>query len=99
VNPLFELRQPVAASTMMDKALIRGEFELDEIGRMTGLPERSARRVLNDVIELIRSETQSGPLTIGLSALTGVGCAACPRSVVTEVRGDPDLSAVDRLRV
>ncbi len=36
---------------LLEEALIRGEFERGEIARITGLPERSARRVLNDVIQ------------------------------------------------
>jgi Fic family protein len=40
------------AARLLEEALIRGEFERGEIGRITGLPERTARRVLNDVIKL-----------------------------------------------
>lgn len=29
---------------------MRGEYDRDEAARITGLPERSARRVLNDVL-------------------------------------------------
>src|SRR5262252_6069682 len=34
------------ATHLLQEALIRGEFERGEISRITGLPERSARRVL-----------------------------------------------------
>jgi Fic family protein len=40
------------AARLLEEALIRGEFERGEIARITGLPERTARRVLNDVIKL-----------------------------------------------
>jgi hypothetical protein len=40
------------ADRLLQEALFRGEFERGEIERITGLPERSARRVLNDVIGL-----------------------------------------------
>ena len=46
-----EKLKPEAAG-LLEEALIRGEFERGEILRITGLPERSARRVLNDVIEI-----------------------------------------------
>ena len=37
---------------LLEEALIRGEFERGEAARITGLPERTARRVLNDTIAL-----------------------------------------------
>ncbi|MDB6013990.1 MAG: filamentation induced by cAMP protein fic [Gammaproteobacteria bacterium] len=37
---------------LLEEALIRGEFGRGEIARITGVPERSARRVLNDVVQL-----------------------------------------------
>jgi Fic family protein len=40
------------AARLLEEALIRGEFERGEIARITGLPERSARRVLNDLIDM-----------------------------------------------
>ena len=36
------------AARLLEEALIRGEFERGEIARITGLPERSARRVLSE---------------------------------------------------
>jgi hypothetical protein len=36
------------AVALLQEALIRGQFERGEVGRITGLLERSARRVLND---------------------------------------------------
>lgn len=54
------------AARLLDEALIRGEFERGEISRITGLPERSARRVLNDVVAtgLLASETPKGPMSL-----------------------------------
>src|SRR6185437_5370185 len=37
------------AVRLLEEALIRGEFQRGEIARITGLPERTARRVLNDL--------------------------------------------------
>jgi Fic family protein len=54
------------AARLLEEALIRGEFERGEVPRITGLPERSARRVLNDVITagLLASESPKGPLSL-----------------------------------
>lgn len=53
-----------------DDALIRGEFERGEAARITGLPERSARRVLNDTIArgLLGSSTPKGPVSLRFPA-------------------------------
>ena len=47
------------AARLLEEALIRGEFDRGEAGRLTGLPDRSARRILKDVIEagLLDSKT------------------------------------------
>jgi len=54
------------ASKLLQEALIRGEFERGDIPRITGLPERTARRVMNDVIKigLLGSETPKGPVSL-----------------------------------
>ncbi|SRR6266540_1825723 len=54
------------ASRLLEEALVRGQFERGEIARITGLPERSARRVLNDVVAagLLGSETPKGPVSL-----------------------------------
>lgn len=59
-----ELR-PEAAS-LLEEALIRGEFQRGEIGRITGLPERHARRVLNDLtsVGLLASDTPKSAVTL-----------------------------------
>jgi Fic family protein len=54
------------AAPLLEEALIRGEIERGEVTRITGLPERTARRVLNDVINagLLASETPKGPVSL-----------------------------------
>jgi Fic family protein len=54
------------AVRLLEEALIRGEFERGDVPRITGLPERTARRVFNDVIEagLLASETPKGPVSL-----------------------------------
>jgi Fic family protein len=55
---------------LLEEALIRGEFERGEIARITGLPERSARRVLSDVIQLglLASDTPKGKVSLRFPA-------------------------------
>jgi Fic family protein len=55
---------------LLEEALIRGEFERGEIARITGLPERSARRVLNEVIQLglLASDTPKGKVSLRFPA-------------------------------
>lgn len=52
------------AAPLLEEALIRGEIDRGEVSRITGLPERSARRVLNEVIDagLLASDTPKGPV-------------------------------------
>ena len=64
------------SARLIEEALIRGEFERGEISRITGMPERTARRVLNDVLNegLLASITPKGPVSLrfptgGLGAL------------------------------
>jgi Fic family protein len=54
------------AATLLEEALMRGEFERGEIVRLTGLPERTARHVLADVTELglLASATPKGPVSL-----------------------------------
>lgn len=60
------------ASRLLEEALMRGEFERGEIARITGLPERTARRVLGSVIEagLLASDTDKGPVSLRFPAET-----------------------------
>lgn len=54
------------AARLLDEAMIRGEFERGEAPRITGLPERTARRILNDTIAtgLLASDTPKGPVSL-----------------------------------
>lgn len=54
------------AYRLLDEALIRGQFERGEAPRITGLPERSARRVLNEVTAegLLASATPKGSVSL-----------------------------------
>ena len=58
------------AARLLQEALIRGEFDRGEIARITGLPERSARRVLKDAIDagLLASETPKGSVSLRFPA-------------------------------
>ncbi|WP_261405436.1 hypothetical protein [Chenggangzhangella methanolivorans] len=58
------------AARMLEEALLRGEFDRGEAPRITGLPERSARRVLNDVVGegLLASDTPKGPVSLRFPA-------------------------------
>ena len=59
-------------SRLLEEALIRGEFERGEAARITGLPERTARRVLADAVTsgLLGSETPKGKLSLRFPADT-----------------------------
>jgi Fic family protein len=54
------------AAPLLEEALIRGKFERGEITRITGLPERTARRVLNDLIKqgLLDSDTPKSAVSL-----------------------------------
>lgn len=54
------------AARLLQEALIRGEFDRGDVPRITGLPERTARRVFNDVLTagLLASETPKGPVSL-----------------------------------
>jgi Fic family protein len=54
------------AAGLLKEALVRGEIERGEASRITGLPERSARRVLNAVAGqgLLESSTPKGPVSL-----------------------------------
>jgi Fic family protein len=55
-----------ATSAILEQVLLRGEIERGEAPRITGLPVRTARRVLNAIIRegLLASETPKGPLSL-----------------------------------
>ncbi|MGH8169507.1 MAG: Fic family protein [Steroidobacteraceae bacterium] len=54
------------AARLLEEALIRGEFQRGDIARITSLPERTARRVLNDLtsVGLLASDTPKGAVTL-----------------------------------
>lgn len=58
------------AAWLLDETLVRGEIERGEAPRITGLPERSARRVLNDLVKegMLASATPKGPVSLRFPA-------------------------------
>lgn len=58
------------AARLLTEALVRGEIERGEASRITGLPERSARRVLNETIAtgLLASDTPKGKVSLRFPA-------------------------------
>ena len=54
------------AVRLLEEALMRGQFERGEAARITGLPERTARRLFNDVLAsgLLASETPKGAVSL-----------------------------------
>lgn len=58
------------AVRLLTEVLVRGEIERGEASRITGLPERSARRVLNDTVAagLLGSATPKGPVSLRFPA-------------------------------
>ena len=54
------------AARLLREALVRGRIDRGEASRITGLPERTARRVLGDVIDagLLASATPKGPVSL-----------------------------------
>ena len=54
------------AARLLEEALLRGEVERGEVARITGLPERTARRILGSVIDagLLASDTEKGPVSL-----------------------------------
>jgi len=58
------------AAGLLEEALIRGEFERGAVGRITGLAERTARRVLSDLLDvgLLASDTPTGAVSLRFPA-------------------------------
>jgi Fic family protein len=54
------------SARLLEEVLIRGETDRGEAARITGLPERTARRVLNNLVDegLLASETPKGPVSL-----------------------------------
>src|SRR6266545_7639157 len=57
--------RPEAAS-LLEQTLVRGEVERGEASRITGLPVRTAQRLLNDLVRegLLASATPKGPVSL-----------------------------------
>ncbi|AVA25777.1 hypothetical protein [Rhizobium sp. NXC24] len=57
---------PAEAARLLQEALVRGAFERGEAPRFTGLPERSARRLLKALIDegLPASTTEKGAVSL-----------------------------------
>jgi Fic family protein len=60
------------AARLLEEALLRSAFERGDTARIAGLPERTARRVLKDVIDvgLLASDTPKGPVSLRFPADT-----------------------------
>lgn len=60
------------ASALLKEALRSGQFERGQASRITGLPPRTAQRVLQDVIAegLLASTTPKGPVSLRFPAST-----------------------------
>lgn len=65
-----ERQLPPEAEYLLDAVVVRGEIDRGEAMRATGLPERSARRVLNAIIKegLLASTTPKGPVSLRFPA-------------------------------
>jgi hypothetical protein len=61
---------PELLARLLKEALIRGEFERGDTSRITGLPERTAGRVLDEVITagLLASATPKGAVSLRFPA-------------------------------
>jgi Fic family protein len=55
-----------AGARLLEEAAIRGEFERGAAARITGRPERSARRILSDLIDtgILGSDTPKSPVSL-----------------------------------
>ncbi len=56
---------------LLDEAFRRGAFERGQVARITGMPERSARRVLKQLVDdegLLASSTPKGPVSLRFPA-------------------------------
>ena len=58
------------AANLLEEVTVRGEVDRGEASRITGLAERTARRVLNDLISsgLLASDTPKGPVSLRFPA-------------------------------
>jgi Fic family protein len=58
------------AARLLDEVLVRGQIERGDASRITGLPERSARRVLIELVHqgMLASTTPKGPVSLRFPA-------------------------------
>jgi Fic family protein len=58
------------AAALLEQTLVRGEIERGEASRITGLPVRTAQRLLNDLVAegLLASATPKGPVSLRFPA-------------------------------
>jgi len=61
-----------AAAALLEQTLVRGEIERGEASRITGLPVRTAQRLLNELVSegLLASSTPKGPVSVRFPAHT-----------------------------
>ena len=66
------------AAALLEQTLVRGEIERGEASRITGLPVRTAQRLLNDLVRdgLLASATPKGPVFAISGRHTGVALSA-----------------------
>jgi Fic family protein len=57
-------------AALLEQTLVRGEIERGEASRITGLPVRTAQRLLNDLADegLLASATPKGPVSLRFPA-------------------------------
>jgi Fic family protein len=60
------------AAALLEQTLVRGEIERGEASRITGLPVRTAQRLLNELVAegLLASATPKGPVSLRFPAHT-----------------------------
>jgi Fic family protein len=58
------------AARLLDETFVRGQIERGEVPRITGLPERTGRRLLNELVRegLLASATPKGPVSLRFPA-------------------------------
>ena len=58
------------AAGLLEQTLVRGEIDRGEASRITGLPTRTAQRLLNDLVSdgLLASATPKGPVSLRFPA-------------------------------
>lgn len=62
--------QPPESVYLLREALLRGEYPRGEAARITGRPERTARRILRDLLDqhLLTADSEKGPVRLAFPA-------------------------------